>query len=140
MSGLVTRFRAAAFVVVAVGLTVLLGAAAWPAPGRGAESSTSETETDADTVEFDGRLHANPETGCVELPPDSWSPPEVVPVGPTEAPDGDGEIAEHADERLRGPRVPPLPGDVDMHAEPWPACDEPDTATPVRDDRRNAEG
>ena len=133
MLGLTTRVGTATGVVGAVGLAVLLlGTTVWPATGEGAESTTSESLTDADTVEFDGRLYANPETGCIDLPPDDWNSADVIPVEPRPSPRADDTNGERVDELLEGQRVPLLQGDTYVHAEPWPACDEPPTATPVR--------
>ena len=132
MSGLATRVRTATGVAAVVGLAVLLlGTTVLPADGEGAESTPSESLTDANIVEFDGRLYANPETGCIELPPDDWSSADVIPVEPTPSPGEDDMTGDRVDKLLEGQRVPLLQGDAYLHTEPWPACDEPPTTTPV---------
>lgn len=132
MSGLATRVRTATGVAAVVGLAVLFFVAtAWPADGGVAESTPGESLTDAKIVEFDGRLYANPETGCIELPPDDWNSADVIPVEPTPSPGADDTHGERVDELLEGQRVPLLQGDAYVHAEPWPACDDPPATTPV---------
>lgn len=132
MLGLGTKVRTATAMAGVVGLAVLLlGMTVWPATGEGTESTRSKGVADADPVEFNGRLYANPETGCIELPPDDWGSADLVPVEPTPSPSADDTDREDLAELLEDLQVPRREGDAYAHSEPWPACDEPPKAAPV---------
>ncbi len=117
MFGLATRVRAATAVAGVVGLAVLLpGPSEWPANG-----------------EFDGRLYANPETGCLELPPDDWDATQTMPVDPMPPPRADDRRREDIRRRLEELTGPDRQTDVRVHAEPWPACDGSPNGLPGTD-------
>lgn len=131
MPGLVMSARTATAVAGVVGPAVLLlGMTVWPATGAGAESTTSDV-ADADEVEFDGRLYANPETGCIELPPDDWNSADVIPVEPTSTPSAEETNRDEVGKLLEDLQVPLLQGDAYVHAEPWPTCGEAPRTAPV---------
>lgn len=116
MFGLATGGWAATAVAGVVGLAVLLPSTnEWPA-----------------SDEFDGRLYANPETGCPELPPDDWNATEIMPVAPMPSPSADDGSREDIHRRLEELRGPDWQSDAHVHAEPWPACDKPPNAAPGR--------
>ena len=118
MFGLAAGVRAATAVAGVVGLAVLFPSTdGWPA-----------------SDEFDGRLYANPETGCLELPPDDWNAPEIMPVDPMPSPRADYGSREDVRRRLEELRGPVREGGARVHAEPWPACNKPPSAARGRTD------
>jgi hypothetical protein len=132
MLGLTTRVRTVTAVAAVVGLAVLLvGASVWPATGEGTEPTASEGIADADTVGFDGRLYANPETGCVEVPPDDWNSADIIPVEPIPPPRADDANRNGINDLLEYLQDPLRQAEPYVQAEPWPACDEAHRTFPV---------
>lgn len=116
MFGLTATFRAAAAVAGVVGIAALLPSTnEWPA-----------------TDEFDGRVYANTETGCLAIPPDDWRPAHIIRVAPEPAARADATNRTGMRGPLEEPRGPGLQRDAYVHAEPWPACDNPQGVAPAR--------
>lgn len=121
--------RGATVAMLTVALLLAVGAVAWPAGGQDTGALVEDVPPTDRVDRFDGRLHANPDTGCIELPPEDLGPPEVVPVEAQEPPARGERNPQAPEDALLPPRSEvPVPY---MHAEPWPACDEPGAATPT---------
>lgn len=102
----------------------------------GSSQQPADAAPESGHVEYRGEFYPNPETGCIEIPDEPGAIPRLWPYheDPDVIPPGEGTDPPEGI-RLRGNEVRAWPGpESDVHAQPWPLCDDPEVSVVVTDD------